>query len=54
VRQDFSTTYENSIGTIFQPWETRYYIRAPREQNGIKNFSPDPQENITLRILLVR
>ncbi len=29
----FSTTYEDSIGSIFQPWETGYYIR---EQNAIK------------------
>jgi hypothetical protein len=24
------------MGSIFQPWETGYYIRAPREQNSIK------------------
>jgi hypothetical protein len=28
-------TYEDSMGSIFQPWETGYYIRAPREQNAI-------------------
>ncbi len=38
MRQDFSTTYENSIGSIFQPWEPGYYIRALREQNAIKIF----------------
>jgi hypothetical protein len=39
VRQYFLTTYEDSIGSIFQPWDTGYYIRAPREQNAIKVFS---------------
>jgi hypothetical protein len=39
VRQDFSITYEDSIGSIFKPWETGYYIRAPREQNEIKIFA---------------
>jgi hypothetical protein len=39
VRQDFSTTYEDSIGSIFQPWERGYYITAPREQNQIKIFA---------------
>ncbi len=38
MRQDFSTTYEYSKGSIFQPWETGYYIRALREQNAIKIF----------------
>jgi hypothetical protein len=52
VGQDFSTTYEDSMGSIFQSWETVYYIRATGEQNA--NFSPVPQENITLRILLMR
>ncbi len=39
MRQDFSTTYEDSIWSIFKPWETGYYITAPREQNAIKMFS---------------
>jgi hypothetical protein len=39
VRQDFSTTYEDSIGSIFQPWETGYYMRATRKQNAIKIFA---------------
>jgi hypothetical protein len=39
VRQDFSTSCEDSIGSIFQPWETGYYIRAPREQMQIKLFN---------------
>ncbi len=26
------------MGSIFQPWETGYYIRAPREQNAITKF----------------
>jgi hypothetical protein len=39
VCQDFSTTYEDSIGSIFQPWVTGYYIRATREQNAIKNLA---------------
>ncbi len=38
MRQDLSTTYEDSIGSIFQPWETGYDIRAPREQNAINIF----------------
>ncbi len=39
MRQDFSTTYGGSIGSIFQPWETGYYIRAPREAMSEKNIS---------------
>ncbi len=38
VRQDYSTTYEDSIGSILQPWETGYYIKAAREQNASKIF----------------
>jgi hypothetical protein len=41
VRQDFSTTYEDSRGTIFQPWETGYFNGTPREQNAI-NFLACP------------
>ncbi len=52
VRQDFSTTNEESIGPIFQPCETGYYIRAPREQNAIKKIRLS--HRITLRILLMR
>ncbi len=36
VLQDFSTTYEDLIGSIFQPWQMASYIRALREQNAIK------------------
>ncbi len=36
--QDFSTTYEDFIGSIFQPRVMASYIRAVREQNAIKNF----------------
>jgi hypothetical protein len=28
-----------SIGSIFDPYETGYYIRVPREQNLIKIFT---------------
>ncbi len=38
MRQDFLITYEDSIESIFQPWQTGYYIRAPREQNAVKFF----------------
>ncbi len=50
----FSTTYEDSIGLIFQPREKGYYIRAPREQNAFKIFSLFHRKNITLRIFLMR
>jgi hypothetical protein len=39
VFQKFSTTYDDSLGSIFQPWEMGYYIRAPREQNAITFFA---------------
>jgi hypothetical protein len=39
MSQDLSTTYEDSIGSICQPWETGYYIIDPREQIAIKLFS---------------
>ncbi len=34
--QDFSTTYEDFIGSIFQPSEMASYIRAVKAQNAIK------------------
>jgi hypothetical protein len=40
VRQDFFTTYEDFIGSIFQPCEMAPYVGAVREQNAIKNFYP--------------
>jgi hypothetical protein len=36
VRRNFSTTYEDFIGSIFQPCEIASYIRAVREQSAIK------------------
>ncbi len=39
MRQDFSTTYEDFIGSILQPCKMASYIRAAREQNAIKIFS---------------
>jgi hypothetical protein len=34
----FSAFGEYAIGSLFQPWETGYYISAPREQNAIKKY----------------
>jgi hypothetical protein len=39
VRQDFSTTFEDFTGSIFQPYEMASYIRAVREQKAIKFFA---------------
>jgi hypothetical protein len=39
VRGDFSTTYEDFIGSIPQPFEMASYIRAVREQYAIKMFA---------------
>ncbi len=47
MRQDFSTTYEDFIGSIFQPCEMASYIGAVREQNGIEIFSL-PNRKISL------
>ncbi len=38
VRQDCLTTCEDFIGSIIQPFEITFYIRAVREQNAIKIF----------------
>jgi hypothetical protein len=54
MRQDFSTIYEDFIGSIYQPGEMAYYIRALREQNAKFNFLPASQKNFTLRILQTR
>jgi hypothetical protein len=35
----FLTIYEDSIGSIVQPWEMAYHIRALREQNEVLIFS---------------
>jgi hypothetical protein len=47
MRQDFSTVYDDFIGSIYQPSEMAYYIRALREQNA--NFLPASQKYLTLR-----
>ncbi len=47
MRQDFSTTYEAFIGSIFQSREMTSYIRALRKQNAITNFSL-PNRKISL------
>ncbi len=39
MRQDFSTTHEDFIGSIFQQCKMASYIRAVREQNAIKIFT---------------
>ncbi len=39
MRQEFSTTYEDFIGSLFQPCEMASYIGAVREENAIKIFS---------------
>jgi hypothetical protein len=54
MRQDFSTIYEDFIGSIYQPSEMEYYIRALREQNAILIFCLPQRKNLTLRILLMR
>jgi hypothetical protein len=53
VRQDFPTTYEDFIGSVFQPCEMAFYISAVREQNAIKILAC-LSENFTVRILLMR
>ncbi len=50
VRQDFSTTYEDFVGSIFQPCEMTSYIRAVIEQIAIKIFSL-PNRKISLRVI---
>jgi hypothetical protein len=45
LRQDFSATYEDSIGSIFQPWEMGHFIRGPREQNAITIFRLSHKKN---------
>jgi hypothetical protein len=54
VRQDFSTAYEDCIGSIFQPCEMASYIRAVREQNAVKIFCLVLTEKFPVRILLMR
>ncbi len=49
MRQDFSTTYKDFIGSIFQPWEMASYIRVVREQQ-LKIFSL-PDRKISLCVL---
>ncbi len=47
VRQDFSTTWEDFAGSIFQPFHMASHIRDLRGQNALKIFSL-PNRKISL------
>ncbi len=52
VREDFTTTYEEFIGSIFQPSEIASYIRALIEQNAIARDNLGVKKVLALEISL--